>query len=426
MFLDVLRHPTPRIPTTVQTPEPNDPGSDSDLWDPSEPSSSPPKLSLVGDFDDELVQLVDVAQLATDLASGQFSTIASLQTTPVLRPPTPDEDLYISPEWLPSFVHDFLALGKNTPDVQGNSDQIQVGDEEFCVLLGIYTATVSRTVVYPPEQTAALYFHRGSFSVQQFLRIIYDHDPAAGGYILRALSLSSSGRDKDSCVVAAALDFDPYAEPRSEYEELVPLKDCLTAATAQLVIKPIPDNSCLHFRSEHCIAPGVNIYSIYILQPTVSTFDSVPSFLTARYAYERDLLDFLPQGGFGVAYVHYARYRILSRIADEIGLQINRPSHTSVVSRVNLTLPSLLEWAGVNAGSFGNEKGLIIRCEQIQHELSRQAISGGHAILLDHLNALATEPVRPMLTRGPSQGWSVSELRRHLPAPAIGGPRRRN
>lgn len=145
-------------------------------------------------------------------------------------------------------------------------------------------------------------------------------------------------------------------------------------------------------------------------------------FLTSRYAYERELLAFLPQGRFGPAYIHYARYRILSRIASEIGLQINKPSQQSSADTVRLTYLDLLGWAGVNAGSFGNEKGLIVRSEQVRWELGlQQNLTAADAVLLNHLNALATEPIRSMTTiRGPSLAWSLAELRARLPANIIG------
>ncbi|KAJ6615677.1 hypothetical protein B0H10DRAFT_1949695 [Mycena sp. CBHHK59/15] len=134
----------------------------------------------------------------------------------------------------------------------------------------------------------------------------------------------------------------------------------------------------------------LGIYVICIVQPGANPVTHTPaSLLTCRYAYERDLLAFIPQGGFGIAYIHYARYQILCRIASEVGLQINKPSQESSVDTIRLTYLDLLGWAGVNAGSFGNEKSLIMRSEQVQWELLEQRnLNAADAVLLSHLSVL--------------------------------------
>ncbi|KAJ6583706.1 hypothetical protein B0H10DRAFT_2198215 [Mycena sp. CBHHK59/15] len=73
---------------------------------------------------------------------------------------------------------------------------------------------------------------------------------------------------------------------------------------------------------------------------------------------------------------------------------------------------------GVNAGSFGNEKSLIMRSKQVQWELLEQRnLNAADAVLLSHLNALAAEPIRSM-ARGPSLSWGLAQLRARLPAHA--------
>ncbi|KAJ6567870.1 hypothetical protein B0H10DRAFT_2355736 [Mycena sp. CBHHK59/15] len=194
-------------------------------------------------------------------------------------------------------------------------------------------------------------------------------------------------------------------------------------ASTRIVLNPVQeDSSTTEFRMQHQLHRAVGLHVVHIAQPDGNPVTHTPaSFLTSRYAYERDILAFLPHGGFGAVYVHYARYRILSRIAGEVGLQINKPSQESSTNTVPLTYLDLLAWAGVNAGSFGNEKALIMRSEQLRWELSLQDNpTAANAVLRNHLNALAAEPVRSMTSRDPSLAWSVVDLRARLPANVIG------
>ncbi|KAJ7433205.1 hypothetical protein B0H11DRAFT_2376833 [Mycena galericulata] len=425
---NILRPPPAQRPLPASQPSPpqreENSGSDSDIWD--QPSSSPPKLLPVTDFDPDFEQLVDVDQLATDLETGQFSALPShghQRETP--QHPIP----YISPTWLPSFVQRILALGNRGPleDVEVvETPRLSVErGEQYCVILGIYTQSVSRAVVYLPKQLASLQLNASTFQLAHFLQTAHSRDMAAGGYLLRSLQSVVP-----PCKVVIPLHFNADGHPCSEYRDVIFLPDCLTSehtTSSQITIDPVPDGPTpSQFRLEHNLSDRVNIYSIYIVQPTASgVTQTAAAFLTARYAFERDLLSFLLDGTFGVAYLHYARYRILGRIASETGLQITKPSQDSTVEGVHLTYSALLEWAGVNAGSFGNEKGLIVRSEQIRRQLSFEAnISTAQKILLGHLEVLAAEPVRPMMVRPPSLQWPVAELRRQLAA-TVQGPRRR-
>lgn len=74
-------------------------------------SFTAPKLGPALDFEDELGRLIDVTQLATDLATGQFSVVASSQPRPSIPASPPNDPPYISPAWLPSFIKHFVALG---------------------------------------------------------------------------------------------------------------------------------------------------------------------------------------------------------------------------------------------------------------------------------------------------------------------------
>ncbi|KAJ6597435.1 hypothetical protein B0H10DRAFT_1959733 [Mycena sp. CBHHK59/15] len=344
------------------------------------------KLGPAVDFEDELGQLVDVTQLATDLATGQCSLVASSQPRPSTPLSAPEDLPYISPAWLPSFIKHFVALSNHSvPRLEGTPRRQTV--------LEICTETVSRTLIYRPEQLVLLCLDMPTISVQEFVHGISERDLAAGGFLMRFLR-----------------DLPSNAPP------------CIDAST-RIVLNPVQeDSSTTEFRMQHQLHREVGLHVVHIAQPDGNPVTHTPaSFLTSRYAYERDILAFLPHGGFGAVYVHYARYRILSRIAGEVGLQINKPSQESSTNTVPLTYLDLLAWAGVNAGSFGNEKALIMRCEQLRWELSLQDNpTAANAVLRNHLNALAAEPVRSMTSRDPSLAWSVADLRARLPANVIG------
>lgn len=157
---------------------------------------------------------------------------------------------------------------------------------------------------------------------------------------------------------------------------------------------------------------------------------AVPSsaeFLTSRYSHELEILNSLTRDGYGAAYIHYTRFRLLGRIATEIGLDISKPSQTATTSGVRLTYPALFEWATVNAGSFGNKKSIMAQTERARQDLaSLTNPTPLQRTLLQQLNDLATDPDLGR-TRSVPKGWSMSQLLLHLssfvPALRPAGPR---
>ncbi|KAJ7200759.1 hypothetical protein GGX14DRAFT_557420 [Mycena pura] len=148
---------------------------------------------------------------------------------------------------------------------------------------------------------------------------------------------------------------------------------------------------------------------------SLPTWGSPAEFLASRYSAELKILQSLTDERYGTAYIYYTRYRILNRIATEIGLHIHRPSQMAMVDNVRLTYQALFEWAEVNSGSFGNVKAQIVEGEQIRQELSRlSSPTQQQTTLLQHLNCLATDPdLTATVARPASLGWSLSTLRSH-------------
>ncbi|KAJ6456258.1 hypothetical protein C8R47DRAFT_1248880 [Mycena vitilis] len=313
------------------------PGRDSDSDSSDQPSSSPPRLGSGPDFED----LVDFSQLEDDLASGQFTTIPA---SPAGQRSNAEHAVYTSPEWFPALIEYLLGIAD-------------------------HLARQSAEVPAPLES-------------------------------LRPPPTMS--QDDSSCTVALPHDFvlpAPHLRPSWLSADIFPLVDCLLQNPGQTpMLHAAPDSSSTRdFRSQHHLSSLAKLYSIYVLQQIQEPAQvSVESFLTARYQYERYLLSRLPTEGYGAAYVHYARYVILARIAAEVGLHINKPREQGILGSVELSHGAFLAWAGVHSGSFGNDKRLIIRCEQLREDLRVNACSfmGGET-LLAHLNALATEPVLP-------------------------------
>ncbi|KAJ6552902.1 hypothetical protein B0H19DRAFT_1263346 [Mycena capillaripes] len=155
--------------------------------------------------------------------------------------------------------------------------------------------------------------------------------------------------------------------------------------------------------------PGINPSVV----PTICTPKEI---LTRRYPTELSTLSTLHLEGYGVAYLHYTRYRILSRVASDTGLQIDKPAQTSLVDGVCIGYQDLFEWAQVNAGSFGNVKRAIVQSEQIREQLSRlpsESLTARQAVLLGNLNTLVRDP-DPTTTRGVAMGWTLADLRRAI------------
>ncbi|KAJ6505140.1 hypothetical protein C8R45DRAFT_1209010 [Mycena sanguinolenta] len=133
--------------------------------------------------------------------------------------------------------------------------------------------------------------------------------------------------------------------------------------------------------------------------------------LTARYYSERQLLLTVSEERYGAAYTLYTRYRVLNRIAADIGLDINKPTKTVSVDGVHIEYGDLFQWAALNARTFTNSKSLIIHSEFRREELSQLATrTPAQQISLGHLNALAQDPAEGL--RPPS--WSIAALRRHI------------
>ena len=156
---------------------------------------------------------------------------------------------------------------------------------------------------------------------------------------------------------------------------------------------------------------------------------SPEEFLTSQYSPELEILHSLTGEGYGAAYIHYTRYRLLSRIANEIGLEISKPSQTATVGGVRLTYQALFEWAKVNAGSFGNKKSIMVQTEQARQDLANLANPTPlQSKLLEQLNDLATDPDSGC-TRSLPKVWSISQLLVRLssfvPALRPAGPRGR-
>ncbi|KAJ7220460.1 hypothetical protein GGX14DRAFT_559247 [Mycena pura] len=244
---------------------------------PDEPDSDPEQSnwssSRPADFDSQFSQLVDVAQLATDLESGQFSTVPSRSHPSI---PDPSEHTpYESPPWLASFVEHMLS--------------------------------------------------------------------------------------------------------RQRVERSEPL--------TQIILAPAP-------------------------RPPLR---SVTEYLTSRYASELHILRHLTQDVYGTAYIHYTHYRLLSQIASDVGLHINKPRQMAMAGGVYLTYQALFDWAEVHLGTFANVKSTVAQIEQARQQLKERLPNLTHqqSMLLGHLNELGMDPV-PGARRSVSLGWSLAELRRNL------------
>ncbi|KAJ7652176.1 hypothetical protein DFH06DRAFT_1331389 [Mycena polygramma] len=370
-------------------------GRDSDSDSSDQPSSSPPRLGPASDFED----LVDFSQLEDDLASGQFTMIPA---SPVGHRSQAEHAAYTSPEWFPALIEHLLGIADRLarptvevpPPLESLTPPPTMSQEssETCLVFGIYT------------------------------KAILERDRTAGGYLLRLLQSSGPSNDPP-CTVALPHDFvlpALHLRPGWQSADVFPLDDCLLPNSGQTpMLHAAPDSSSTRdFRSQHHLSSSTKLYSIYVLQQESrpSLFPLLRLILTIPDSGAST--SFSGIEGYGAAYIHYARYVILARIVAEVGLHINKPHEQGMAGAVELSYGAFLAWAGVHGGSFGNDKQLIIQCEQLREDLRVNACSFmGRETLLAHLNVLATEPVLPREIAGPqpsSHTWSAAELGRKI------------
>ncbi|KAJ7205827.1 hypothetical protein GGX14DRAFT_397524 [Mycena pura] len=165
-------------------------------------------------------------------------------------------------------------------------------------------------------------------------------------------------------------------------------------------------------RKAHVILPERQTSNDLLITPPSP---STPlEFFSSQYSAELQVLRLVAEESerYGLAYIHYTRYRILSRIAVAVGLHINKPSQTATVGGIDLTYSNLLDWAGVKAGNFSNLKALLAQTDQVRLELNRlpQPLSPLQAVVRGHLNSLATDPA-PGTPRSLSMGWTLVRSR---------------
>ncbi|KAJ7230120.1 hypothetical protein GGX14DRAFT_553605 [Mycena pura] len=162
------------------------------------------------------------------------------------------------------------------------------------------------------------------------------------------------------------------------------------------------------------------------VRPTASAMNKEPVSLEekirVRYRRDLDILHRLPGAGeYGTAYQLYTRYRVLSRVAAEIGLDINKPAQTSTFDGHSVTYDNLFQWAQINPRSFANNKSVITNSERIRTQLAAQTRwTPSQAAMLRELTILATDPA---MQRRQAQclTWTVAQLRRQIQA--ANGPR---
>ncbi|KAJ7202370.1 hypothetical protein GGX14DRAFT_399536 [Mycena pura] len=131
---------------------------------------------------------------------------------------------------------------------------------------------------------------------------------------------------------------------------------------------------------------------------------SATEYLAVHFPAEHSIFGLLcdPNQHFSRLYLHYTRYRILSRIAPAVGLDISKPRQTGEVHGIYFTHTDLFEWAQFNPGTFGNVKSIITWSEEVRQRLSvSKTLSPAQRSLLSHLQDLALEPV-PNRVRRPA------------------------
>ncbi|KAJ7018127.1 hypothetical protein C8F04DRAFT_1152826 [Mycena alexandri] len=197
----------------------------------------------------------------------------------------------------------------------------------------------------------------------------------------------------------------------------------MTPSSSQQILSPLPYETPSWFALfvQHLLDMPIPIQSPPASPPTnaVLTRPAPPAsarqLLSLRYTAELHILEALSGQGYGTAYIHYTRYRLLKHIASAAGLSIDKPSQTSSIDGVPLNYQDLFDWAQVNPGTFANVKPTIVNSERVRRELSRSqsTLNSPQRVLLGHLSALATDP-SPHDGQVVALRWGLSELGRNM------------
>ncbi|KAJ6513772.1 hypothetical protein C8R47DRAFT_618755 [Mycena vitilis] len=304
----------------------------------------------------------------------------------------------------------------------------------FCIYLGIQTTIASGVFVYSPQQLASLDMHQTPPVLPDFIQTLCRTDMSAGGNIIRLLR--EYAHDTASPLMLA-LSTQPipvasnFRDPQAGYQEIMPLKDCWSLESdfpRQLL--PARSGVQPELLSDHQPSlPASNVYVLYIVQndtlkvPTSLPDPTTPAeYFSTLYAPELQIIGSLDPARFGTAYIHFTRYRLLSRIAAATGLRLDKPAQPSSISlpspstaRLTLTYPSLLAWARIHPGVFGNHKALMVKADQrhlVLEGLPESERGVVDATLLVNLRALACDPeVYPLQSALPAAVmWKLTEL----------------
>ncbi|KAJ7603663.1 hypothetical protein DFH06DRAFT_1256178 [Mycena polygramma] len=401
--------PPVTVPALVPPLEDDSPDSDTSTLTPI--SSSPPAPAIPA-----LESIINVVQLTTDLERGQFSVPNSRPCTPQDNSPVPVADsppsAYVSPPWLASLVQHFLDLGPRHP-LQLDPDSL--APPTFCIFLGIQTTVASGVFVYSPQQLASLDMHRTPPVLPDFIQTLCRTDMSAGGNIIRLLR--EYPHDTASPLMLA-LSTQPipvasnFRDPQAGYQEIMPLKDCWSSESDLPSCQLLPAHSGVQpelLPDQLSLPASANVYVLYIVQNGTSDIPvSLPDsttpteYLSTFFAKELQIIGSLDPARFGTAYIHFTRYRLLSRITAATGLRLDKPAQTSSIllpspstGRVTLTCPLLLGWAGIHPGVFGNHKALMVKADQrrlVLEGLPELDRGSADANLLANLRALACDP----------------------------------
>ncbi|KAJ7181628.1 hypothetical protein C8R43DRAFT_1116987 [Mycena crocata] len=400
-------------------PEPESDGAESERSSElSEPPASPPSFVVDQNPGEEqqVQNYLDIDKLHEDLQVGEFTTLPIIPQD--LPPP------YQTPSWLPQLVQYLLDL---TPKESRQDNS------------GLKTSHITTDFVYTQPQLSLLEVKDDSTVLPTFIQSLFNMDLTSAGNLLRLIHPIPADPLSPACNAAYSLHPVPitsnFRDSQYGYQEVLSLAECLASEPKSLFPIPpcLPGELCDQLLQSKGLPPSTKVYSVYIVEsglPQITTaVADAPltpeTYFSQNFGPERQILTDVAdtQRGFGKAYLHFTRYRILTSIAFTTGVNLYAPSHLVLVSlpsgtSVTLNRESLFHWAGVSSGTFGNRRPLMVKADQRFTALNSllTPLEPNDEILLQNLKQLAADPAEypPHSRLPPALQWSLVDLNTRL------------
>ncbi|KAG0698524.1 hypothetical protein DFH29DRAFT_1081754 [Suillus ampliporus] len=136
------------------------------------------------------------------------------------------------------------------------------------------------------------------------------------------------------------------------------------------------------------------------------------SYLSANFPAEHRSAQLLAQPMFGSAYTAYARYLMVQRVCDALGLDMDS---ATMATSMGITQKDVILWTGAVEGTFVNHRKVIRMAEELRLCLVRMpSLTSRQGALRRSLDTFATSPSTHTAMyigdRAPELRWTHAQL----------------